>query len=95
MEIKYDFPSRSRKYDTDEYIYDADVSDYIEEISRRHPGKENNTRKILWNYTKSEQKMMSEFTKKPSIAIIITVVLAAIILFFSERLMCIASCKIS
>ena len=48
MEIKYQFPSPSRKYDTEEYIYDANVTDYIEEVSRRHPGKEIELAKEAW-----------------------------------------------
>lgn len=67
MEIKYDFPSRSRKYDTDEYIYDADVSDYIEEISRRHPGKEIELAKEAWKDYKDTDQNISDLAEENEI----------------------------
>ena len=67
MEIKYDFPSRSRKYDTDEYIYDADVSDYIQEISRKNPRKEIELAKKAWKEYEDTDQNISDLAEENEI----------------------------
>ena len=67
MEIKYDFPSLRRKYDTEEYIYDANVTDYIEEVSRRHPGKEIELAKEAWKEYKDTDQNISDLAEENEI----------------------------
>ena len=67
MEIKYQFPSPSRKYDTEEYIYDANVTDYIEEVSRRHPGKEIERAKEAWKDYKDTDQNISDLAEENEI----------------------------
>ena len=67
MEIKYQFPSLSRKYDTEEYIYDANVTDYIEEVSRRHPGKEIELAREAWKDYKDTDQNISDLAEENEI----------------------------
>ena len=67
MEIKYQFPSLSRKYDTEEYIYDANVTDYIEEVSRRHPGKEIELAREAWKEYKDKDQNISDLAEENEI----------------------------
>lgn len=68
MEIKYDFPSRFKKYDYErEYIYDADVSEYIDEIATRHPGKEIELAKYAWKYYRDEDEGVATIAEENGI----------------------------
>ena len=67
MEIKYYFPSPNRKYDKEEYIYDANVTDYIEEVSRRHPGKEIELAKEVWKDYKDTDQNISDLAEENEI----------------------------
>lgn len=56
MELKYYFPSTLSRGQEVEYVYDAEVADYINYIRRRYPGKDIYFAKEAWKNYRTEDE---------------------------------------